>query len=54
MNRKTLIDKIVFMLDSEGVLDIGNYMNTIDQTNDVKKIIERCLDDYVIIKGHVI
>lgn len=54
MNREKLIDKIACMLDSEGVLDVGNYMNTIDQIYDVKKIIEKCLDDYVIIEGHVI
>ena len=54
MTRQVLIDKIVYMLREEGALDIDNYMNRIEQCQDIRKIIESCLHDYVIVEGLVI
>lgn len=54
MNRQILIDKIVFTLNEEGVLDQNNYYTRPQQCQDVQKIIEKILADYVIIEGHVI
>lgn len=54
MTRQALIKKMVYMLREEGALDIDNYMNGIEQCQDVKKIIEKCLDGFEIIEGRVI
>lgn len=54
MNRQVLIDKIVYYLREEGALDVDNYVNVIEQCQDVKKIIENILTDYVIIEDRVI
>lgn len=54
MTRQVLIDKIVYMLREEGTLDIDNYVTRVEQCQDVKKIIEKCLDGFEIIEGKVL
>ncbi|WP_410495106.1 hypothetical protein QTL86_13335 [Cellulosilyticum sp. ST5] len=54
MTRQSLINKIVYMLREEGTLDIDNYITRVEQYQDIKKIIEKCLDGFEIIEGKVI
>lgn len=54
MTRQALIEKMVYTLREEGALDIGNYMNSVEQCQDIKKIIEKCLDSFEIIEGRVL
>lgn len=54
MKRNTLIAKIVQTLNDEGALDVDNYPNNIEQCIDVHDIIERVLDNVVLIEGSVI
>lgn len=54
MTRESLIYKIIQSLHDEGALDINNYYDYSEQANDMYSIIEKILDDYVIIEGHVI
>lgn len=54
MTRQTLIYKIIQRLHEEGALEVDNYMNYIEQANDMYKIIERVLDNIVLIEGSVI
>ena len=54
MTRQVLIDKIVNMLTEEGTLDIDNYVTRVEQYQDIKKIIEKCLGDFEIIEGKVL
>ena len=54
MKRDVLIWKIVNMLHEEGALELDNYMNYIDQANDLHDIIDKILIDYVIIEGSVV
>ena len=53
VKRDTLIWKIVQTLNDNGALDVNNYMNYIEQANDIHNIIEKELDGYVIVKGEV-
>ena len=53
MKRDTLIWKIVQTLNDEGTLDINNYLNYIEQANDIHDIIEKELDGYLLVKGEV-
>ena len=54
MTRQTLIWKMINSLHEEGALEIENYMNYIEQANDMYSIIERVLDNIVLIEGSVI
>ncbi len=54
MNREILIYKIIQTLNEEGALDINNYCGYPEQANDMYSIIDKCLDDYVIIEGRVV
>ncbi|ADZ83203.1 hypothetical protein [Cellulosilyticum lentocellum] len=54
MTRQMLIDKIVYMLREEGTLEKSNYCTRVEQCQDVKKVIEKCLDGYEIIEGKVL
>lgn len=54
MKRDTLIYKIVQALNDEGALDVNNYSNNIEQCTDVHDIIEKVLDDYVIVEGRMV
>ena len=54
MTRQTLIYKIIQSLNDEGALDVKNYLNYVEQVNDMYTIVERVLDDYVIVEGSVI
>lgn len=54
MTRQTLIYKIIQSLNDEGALDVNNYMNYIDQAEDIYNIIERVLDNIVLVEGSVI
>lgn len=54
MTRQTLIYKIIQSLHDEGVLEVNNYMNYIEQANDIYNIIERALDNIILIEGSVI
>lgn len=54
MTRQTLIYKIVQTLNDEGILDVHNYPNNIEQCKDVHDIIERVLDNIVLIEGSVV
>lgn len=40
MKKDTLIWKITNKLHDEGALELGNYMNYIEQANDIHDIIE--------------
>lgn len=53
MKRDTLIWKIVQSLHDAGALEIDNYMNYIEQANDIHNIIEKVLDGVVLIQGEV-
>lgn len=53
MTRQTLIYKIIQSLNDEGALDVNNYLN-IEQVDDMYKIIERVLDNIVLVEGSVI
>ncbi|ADZ82597.1 hypothetical protein [Cellulosilyticum lentocellum] len=53
MKRDTLIWKIVNRLHDERALELDNYMNYIEQANDIYKIIERELKDFTLIQGEV-
>ncbi|WP_190283555.1 hypothetical protein [Cellulosilyticum sp. WCF-2] len=54
MKRDTLIYKIIQLLNDNGSLDVNNYLNNIEQCKDVHDIIEKVLDDYVIVEGQII
>ena len=54
MTRQTLIYKIIQSLHDEGALEVDNYYNYIEQANDMYNIIERVLDNIVLIEGSVI
>lgn len=54
MTRQTLIYKIIQSLHDEGALDVHNYLNYIEQVNDMYNIIERVLDNIVLIEGEVL
>ena len=54
MTRQTLIYKIIQSLHEEGALDVNNYPTYVDQVDDMYSVIERVLDDYVIVEGSVI
>lgn len=54
MTRQTLIWKMINALHDEGALEVNNYMNYIEQSNDMYKVIERVLDNIVLIEGSVI
>lgn len=54
MTRQTLVYKIIQRLKEEGALEIENYMNYIEQVNDMYNIIEEELKDFTLIKGEVI
>lgn len=54
MKRDVLIWKIVNRLHEDGALEVGNYMDCIDQTKDIHDIIEKILIDYVIIEGSIV
>ena len=53
MKRDTLIWKITNALNDNGALEANNYMNYIEQANDIHDIIEKELDGYLIVKGEV-
>ena len=53
MTRNTLIWKITNALNEAGALDINNYLNMIDQSNEVHDIIEKELDGIVLVEGSV-
>lgn len=53
-NRKELIERIVDHLLDEGLLDDRDYTLVDELKSDVSKVIERELDDYVIIYGDVL
>lgn len=54
MKRDTLIWKMINRLHDEGALELGNYMNYIEQANDIHNIIERELDGYGLFEGGVL
>lgn len=54
MIRQTLIYNIVQKLHEEGALRVNNHMNYIDQANSIYNIIERVLDNVVLLEGSVI
>lgn len=54
MTRQTLIWKMINALHDEGALDIDNYSTYIEQTGDMYEIIERVLDNIVLIEGEVL
>ncbi len=54
MKRNTLIWKITNKLNDEGVLDINNFINYIDQANAIHDVIENELDSYILVKGEVL
>lgn len=54
MTRDTLIWMIINKLHDEGALELDNYVNYIEQANDIHNIIEEILNSYVIIQGRVI
>lgn len=54
MTRQTLIYKIIQRLHEEGALEVNNYINYIEQANDMYNIIEKELDDFTLIKGDVL
>ena len=54
MKKDTLIWKIINKLHDEGALELSNYVNYIEQANDIHDIIEKILIDYVIIEGVVV
>lgn len=54
MTRQTLIYKIIQSLKEEGALDVNNYITYVDQVDDMYSVIERVLDDYVIVEGEVL
>ena len=53
MKRDTLIWKIVQSLNENGALDVNNYLNYVEQANDIHDIIEKELDRYLIVSGEV-
>lgn len=54
MTRQTLIYKIIQRLHEEGALEVNNYMNYIEQANDIYSIIEKELDGILLIEGRAI
>lgn len=54
MTRQTLIYKIIQRLHEEGALDVNNYLNYIEQVDDMYNIIEEELDGILLIEGSII
>ena len=54
MTKQTLIWKMINALHDEGALEIENYHGYIEQAEDMYEIIERVLDNIVLIEGSVI